>query len=570
MSSALRSILHRAIVRTAALASALVTLASAPAAPVDPANYLAPVVAEMERAWPRNRTINVVCHGHSVPAGYFRTPAVDSLNAYPALLQRALKERFPLAVINVIVTAIGGENSLRGAARFETDVLTHRPDVVCIDYALNDRGPGLAAARTAWSAMITQAQAAGAKVILLTPTPDTRSKLDDPADPLHQHATQVRALAHEFGTGLVDSLELFLTETRQGTPLEQLMSQINHPNARGHQLVATALAKWFPASLHGAHAYANPIVRQRADPHLTYHTDGFYYLTATVPEYDRIELRRARTIDGLAAAAPVAIWRKHASGPMGSHIWAPELHSIAGKWYVYFAAGGAEPENVWAIRMYVLESSAANPLQGEWVERGQLKTNWESFSLDATTFVVRGTRYLAWAQKDPAIRGNTNLYLARMDSPLAITGRQVMISRPEFPWEQIRYWVNEGPAVLVRHGRVFLTYSAAGTGAEYGVGLLTADDTADLLDPASWRKSPEPVFTTHEVNGVFGPGHNSFTVSSDGKTDLLVYHARSYRDIPGDPLHDPNRHTRVQPITWRPDGTPDFGVPQPDVIRAVP
>jgi len=470
----------------------------------------------------------------------------------------------------VIVTAIGGENSVRGAARFDADVLSHRPDVVCIDYALNDRGPGLAAARTAWSAMIARAQAAGAKVILLTPTPDTRSKLAEPADPLHQHAAQVRELAREFGTGLVDSLELFLTETRQGTPLEQLMSQINHPNARGHQLVATALAKWFPASLHGAHAYANPIVRQRADPHLTYHTDGFYYLTATVPEYDRIELRRARTIDGLAAAAPVAIWRKHASGPMGSHIWAPELHSIAGKWYVYFAAGGAEPENVWAIRMYVLESSAANPLQGEWVERGQLKTNWESFSLDATTFVVRGTRYLAWAQKDPAIRGNTNLYLARMDSPLAITGRQVMISRPEFPWEQIRYWVNEGPAVLVRHGRVFLTYSAAGTGAEYGVGLLTADDTADLLDPASWRKSPEPVFTTHEVNGVFGPGHNSFTVSSDGKTDLLVYHARSYRDIPGDPLHDPNRHTRVQPITWRPDGTPDFGVPQPDVIRAVP
>ncbi len=312
---------------------------------------------------------------------------------------------------------------------------------------------------------------------------------------------------------------------------------------------------------------ANPVVRQRADPHLTRHTDGWYYFTATVPEYDRLEVRRARTLAALAAAEPKTIWRQHATGPMGSHIWAPELHHIDGRWFIYFAAGGAEKENVWHIRIYVLENPAANPLDGEWIERGQLKTNWESFALDATTFLHRGTRYLAWAQKAENIRGNTNLYLAKMDSPVSITGKQVLLSRPEFSWEQIRYWVNEGPAVIIRNGRIFLTYSAAGTGAEYCLGLLSADENADLLDPASWRKSAQPVFTTHEGNGVFGPGHNSFTTTPDGRTDLLVYHARSYRDIPGDPLHDPNRHTRIQPLSWRPDGTPDFGVPHPDAAR---
>ncbi len=310
--------------------------------------------------------------------------------------------------------------------------------------------------------------------------------------------------------------------------------------------------------------WPNPMMPQRADPHLTRHTDGWYYFTATVPEYDRLELRRAKAIAGLASAAPKTIWRKHTTGPMGSHIWAPELHFIDGKWFIYFAAGGAERENVWHIRIYVLENAAANPLDGEWIERGQLKTNWESFALDATTFVHRGTRYLVWAQKAEKIRGNTNLYLAKMDSPRSITGAQVMISRPEFAWEQVRYWVNEGPAVLIRNGRVFLTYSAAGTGAEYCLGLLTADENADLIDARSWRKAEKPVFTTHEANGVFGPGHNSFTTTPDGETDLLVFHARSYRDIPGDPLHDPNRHTRVQPITWRADGTPDFGVPLAD------
>lgn len=303
----------------------------------------------------------------------------------------------------------------------------------------------------------------------------------------------------------------------------------------------------------------NPLILQRADPHLTRHTDGYYYFMGTVPEYDRLALRRARTIPALAIAEEKTIWRKHATGPMGAHIWAPELHHIAGKWYIYFAAGAAD--KIWDIRIYVLENAAANPLEGEWVERGQLKTNWESFALDATTFEHRGIRYLLWAQKDPAIRGNTNLYIAKMDSPTSIVGKQVMLSQPDRPWEQIRYLVNEGPTVIVRNGRVFMAYSAAGTGAEYCVGLLTAKEDADLLDPKSWTKSPEPVFVTSEANGIFGPGHNSFISSPDGGSDLIVYHARNYKEIPGDPLKDPNRHTRVQKISWRADGTPDFGVP---------
>jgi acyl-CoA thioesterase I len=212
----------------------------------DPANYLTPIVKVMETDWPHNHTVNIVCHGHSVPAGYFKTPAVETLNAYPHQLHRALAARFPHAVINVIVTAIGGETAVQGAERFERDVLTHHPDVVCIDYALNDRGVGLEPARVAWSQMIRQAQAAGVKVILLTPTPDQRAKLDDPSDPLNQHAEQIRRLAAAFHTGLVDSLAAFKAEIAAGTPLPSLMAQSNHPNERGHALVARELAKWFP------------------------------------------------------------------------------------------------------------------------------------------------------------------------------------------------------------------------------------------------------------------------------------------------------------------------------------
>ncbi len=320
---------------------------------------------------------------------------------------------------------------------------------------------------------------------------------------------------------------------------------------------APAAAPAAPAPL----GWRNPLIPQRADPHVTLHSDGFYYFTATVPAYDRIELRRARTIAELATAEVKTVWRKHDTGPMGAHIWAPEIHFIDGKWYLYFAAGDARA--IWNIRMYVLENPSANPLEGEWTEKGQIKMEWDSFTLDATTFTHRGTRYLAWAQSLPNVRG-TSIFLAKMDSPWSITGKPVMVTKPDLPWERIGHNVNEGPSVLIRNGRVFMSYSASATDANYCLGLLTADENADLLDPASWKKSQVPVFKSDALAGQFGPGHNCFTTTPDGRTDLLVYHARNYEKIQGDPLRNPDRATRVQVLRWNADGTPDFGTPTPD------
>ncbi len=305
----------------------------------------------------------------------------------------------------------------------------------------------------------------------------------------------------------------------------------------------------------------NPLLPHRADPHVFLHSDGYYYLTATVPEYDRIELRRATTLAGLASAPVSTVWRKHAKGAMGAHIWAPEIHFIGDRWYIYFTAAPAEEK--WAIRLFVLENPSANPLEGEWLERGQLRTGWESFSLDATTFAHRGQRYLVWTQREESIKG-TNIYIARMDTPLSIAGGAVRLSRPEFPWEQKRHWVNEAPAVVVRNGRVWLSYSASATDANYCLGLLSAPEDGDLLSASTWTKSPEPVLVSSDTSGQYGPGHNCFTTTPDGREVVLVYHARNYREIKGDPLHNPDRHTRAQLLRWRADGSPDFGTPVPD------
>jgi len=200
------------------------------------------------KKWPSNRTINIVFHGHSVPAGYFATPVVDSFNAYPHLTHLALKQRFPYAVVNCIVTAIGGENSVSGAKRFERDVLPMHPDLVCIDYGLNDRDLPLDQAKEAWLQMVKSAKSHGIKVLLFTPTPDQSAKMLDPSDPLTKQAVQIRDIAASEEVGLVDSYARFCQILSAEKSIVRYMSQVNHPNRKGHDQVVRLILEWFPSS----------------------------------------------------------------------------------------------------------------------------------------------------------------------------------------------------------------------------------------------------------------------------------------------------------------------------------
>ncbi|PLL42411.1 alpha-N-arabinofuranosidase, partial [Klebsiella michiganensis] len=180
-----------------------------------------------------------------------------------------------------------------------------------------------------------------------------------------------------------------------------------------------------------------------------------------------------------------------------------------------------------------------------------------------TTFRHQGKRWYLWAQKDPEIKGNTNLYLAELANPWTLKGQPLRLSQPEFDWECRGFLVNEGPAVLFHGDKLFVSYSASATDENYCMGLLWIDVNADPLRPENWHKAPQPVFRTSYENRQYGPGHNSFTQTPEGE-DVLVYHARNYTKIEGDPLYDPNRHTRLKRIRWQENGMPDFGIPAAD------
>ena len=302
-------------------------------------------------------------------------------------------------------------------------------------------------------------------------------------------------------------------------------------------------------------------IQKRADPYVYKHTDGTYYFTASLPDYDGIALRKADKLFDLKDAPEKIIWKKHDKGIMSFHVWAPELHFLFGKWYIYFAAG--DVDDIWAIRPYVLECLGDDPFNDEWIEKGMMQCSDEdpfsfrAFSLDATVLENHGEYYFIWAEKVGVGKQISNLYIAKMESATKLSTVQVLLTTPDYDWERVGFWVNEGPAFIKHDGKIYMTYSASETGVAYCIGMLSADENDDLLDPKSWTKSRMPVLKTSEELKIYGPGHNSFTVNDEGEP-VMIYHARTEAEIVGNPLYNPNRHAMVMKVKWNESGEPEF------------
>lgn len=314
-------------------------------------------------------------------------------------------------------------------------------------------------------------------------------------------------------------------------------------------------------------------IADRADPYITKGSDGYYYFTASYPMYgandregyDRIILRRSKTIEGLADAEEKVIWDEKDSATAHRFIWAPEIHEINGKWYVYFAASG-QANNVWDINCHVIACDGNDPYNDTWSDKGKFQAaagdnvSFTEFSLDMTYFEANGKHYVCWAQKV----GESNVYIATIDpeEPWKTTSKAMLLTKPEYYWERVSIPVNEGPAAMIEDGKVYLAFSASATGPEYCIGLMYADVTSDLMDINAWTKLETPLLTSEDLIGEYGPGHNSFVQDENGDW-VFVYHSRSekcykgecgYGD--GDPLYDPCRSARIRYVKWGEDGLP--------------
>lgn len=290
-----------------------------------------------------------------------------------------------------------------------------------------------------------------------------------------------------------------------------------------------------------------------ADPWIYQHTDKRYY--ATVSTQTNVTLWRSETLSGLGGGEQKVVWTPVPGSPNSKEIWAPEIHFLQGKWYIYYAADNGDNVN---HKLYVLENDSADPFEGKFIEKGRIyDRNADRWAIDGTVIETGGKLYFAWSGWEGFENVSQILYIAPMINPWTI-GDRVEISRPTHDWEKrgAPPAINEGPQVLFRGQSIHLVYSAAGSWTDdYCLGLLTAKLGADLLNPATWRKHPEPVFKSG--NGILAPGHCCFAKSLDGKEDWIVYHAARY------PGAGWNRFIRAQPFTWNDDETPRLGAPVP-------
>jgi GH43 family beta-xylosidase len=298
-----------------------------------------------------------------------------------------------------------------------------------------------------------------------------------------------------------------------------------------------------------AATFRNPIDDSGPDPWMTYY-DGNYYLAATTwgDPWTGLTMRKAPTIAGLKAAAPLRVWQDWTPDRC-CNFWAPEFFLLDGpngaRWYGYFAGG---PQGCCdQQRIQVVESAGADPFKGRLADSMDRP-------IDPSVLRLNRSLYLLFAARaGPEQR----LYIAPLDNPWTLAGEPAQLSAPSYGWEQVGRGVNQGPVALQHDGKTFVVYSASYCGSPaYALGMLTYLG-GDPLRAGSWMKSAAPVFAG--TNGVFSPGHNTFFKSPDGSEDWIAYHASDSASG----ACDMNRSPRIQKLTWNGDGTPNFGSPVP-------
>ncbi|MDE3196648.1 MAG: glycoside hydrolase family 43 protein, partial [Acidobacteriota bacterium] len=203
-------------------------------------------------------------------------------------------------------------------------------------------------------------------------------------------------------------------------------------------------------ALHAQSTFTNPLLPSGADPWVIQHGGVYYYMQTTGRN---LTIWKTRDIGQLASAEKKIVWTPPATGPNSRDIWAPELHYLGGKWYIYFAADAGKNES---HRVWVLENTSPDPLEGEWIMKGKVADPTDKWAIDATVLETRGRMYIAWSGWQGDADGEQDIFIARLKNPWTIEGDRTLISAPQYGWEKHgdlpgrHVNVNEGPEFLVR------------------------------------------------------------------------------------------------------------------------
>jgi len=302
------------------------------------------------------------------------------------------------------------------------------------------------------------------------------------------------------------------------------------------------------APSHAAETFANPIAASGADPWMIRQGDDYFLVQA---RRGHVAVSRAASPVEIGKSTFKTVWTPPMDKPYSQEVWAPELHYLQNKWYIYVAADDGNNDH---HRMYVLEGTTQNP-EDPFVFRGELKLPDDRWAIDGSAFTFSNRLFFIWSGWAGDKNVDQRIYIAEMSDPLTIKGGRTCIALPEADWEKRDGppWVNEGPEALQHDGRLFIIYSAAASWADnYCLGQLTFTGD-DPMRAESWVKKPAPVFS--RTKDVYGPGHCCFVKSPDGTEDWIIYHVAKFSGAGW------NRNLRAQKFTWSTNGEPAFGMP---------
>lgn len=302
--------------------------------------------------------------------------------------------------------------------------------------------------------------------------------------------------------------------------------------------------------------FKNPILNSGADPWVI--KDGNeYFVTFTTG--NNITLMRTKKMSDLKNGSKKVIWIPPSTGLNSRDLWAPELHRINGKWYIYYAASDGINTN---HKMWVLENTAADPFTGVWQDKGELLLPDNKWAIDGSPFELNGKYYFIWSGWEGNIDVRQDIYIAEMNSPFSVVGNRVALLKPTTAWEinNTTPQVAEGPQFLLKNDKVFVFYSAGACWKDgYSVGAIWMEINSNPMNLNSWKRlDTNPLFVSNVAGNAFGPGHNSFFKSLDGNEDWILYHANPQ---PGKGCGD-NRSMRMQKISWDNTGLPVLGTPE--------
>lgn len=297
-------------------------------------------------------------------------------------------------------------------------------------------------------------------------------------------------------------------------------------------------------------AFTNPLFENGADPWLEYF-DGNYYLTTTTWT-SQLVMRKSPTLAGLATATPVYVW-SDADPQRCCNFWAFEFHRLKGpngyRWYLMYTAG--QDGTLDHQHLNVLESAGDDPMGPYQYKAAMMPDSW---NIDGSYLQHNGKLYLLYSQWQDDEQLNL---IAQMDNPWTLTPGKPhqVLTRPVLGWETSGRKVTEGAAALQYQGRTFVTYSASFCDTpDYKLGLMELVGN-DALNPTHWKKHDKPVFSRTEQ--VFGPGHNGFFKSPDGKEHWLIYHGNDKASQGC----GATRSLRAQKFDFNAQGLPEFGAP---------